>query len=335
VTSQQLTINNQLLTMNKPKVSVIIPTYNGMAYLPEAVDSVLRQTFRDFELIIVDDGSSDHTWEWFSQVSDPRVKFITQKNQGSAAARNKGIAIAQGEYIALLDADDLWKPSKLEKQVGFLDENPSIALVDTWVVLIDEDGKSTGRIVVSKAEGNVWKQLVQFKPVCSCDSTPLIRRSCLKTVGMFDENLLFLEDLDLWIRLVAAYSFGVIKEPLVRYRQHSNSKSTKYLETLLAFRQVIEKAFQSSPTELLYLRDRGYGRVNLYLAWRALGSKDYNQAIHFRQQALAHYPQLAYSWDSIRLSLALQMMQRFGTQTYDQVRSLASSLRRRLSFANS
>jgi glycosyltransferase involved in cell wall biosynthesis len=317
---------------NKPKVSVIIPAYNAMPYLPEALESVLRQTFSDFEVIIIDDGSTDRTVEWTSKLTDPRVKVILQDNHGSARARNQGIAIANGEYIALLDADDIWEPTKLEKQIRFLDEHPEIGLVDTWTLLIDETGNSTGRVIVSKAEGDVWKQLVQFQPVCACDSTPLIRRECFETVGLFDENLLFLEDLDLWIRLAYRYNFGAIEQPLVGYRQRSGSKSTNCQETLLAFRRIIEKTFESAPVELLYLRDRGYGRINLYLAWKSLIDRDRSRTIHFRQQAIAHYPQLKYSWDYLRLTIALGIMQNFGTQTYEKARAIAQTLRRRLSF---
>lgn len=316
----------QVAAISNPKVSVIIPTYNAMSYLPAAVDSVLRQTFGDFELIIVDDGSNDSTIEWVSSLNDPRLKFITQANQGSAAARNRGIAIAQGKYIALLDADDLWESNKLEKQVDFLDAHPSIGLVDTSVVLIDEDG-NTGKVITSQAEGDVWKNLVQFQPVCSCDSTPLIRRECFDTVDLFDQDLMFLEDLDWWIRLASRYQFGAIKEPLVKYRQHSGSKSTNCQETLQAFHKIIEKAFESAPTELLYLRDRGYGRVNLYLAWKALSNKDYDQVKQFCTSAIAHYPQLQRSWEYTRLNLALALMRRFGDQTYEKLRSLTRTFR--------
>ncbi|MEY2833614.1 MAG: hypothetical protein RLZZ574_2873, partial [Cyanobacteriota bacterium] len=208
----------------------------------------------------------------------------------------------------------------------------SIGLVDTSVVLIDEEGKSTGKVVTSQAEGNVWKHLVQFQPVCSCDSNPLIRRECFDTVGLFDRDLMFLEDLDWWIRLASHYQFGAIKEPLVKYRQHSGSKSTNCQETLQAFHKIIEKAFESAPTELLYLRDRGYGRVNLYLAWKALSNKDYNQVKQFCTSAIAHYPQLQRSWEYTRLNLALALVRRFGERTYEKLRSLTRTFR---SFASS
>jgi glycosyltransferase involved in cell wall biosynthesis len=318
-----------------PKVSVIIPAYNAIAYLKEAVDSVLKQTFTDFEVLIVDDGSSDGTVEWASQIPDPRVRLISQENQGSSGARNTGITAAQGEYIALLDADDIWQPTKLQKQVRYLEENPSIGLVDTWTVLINQQGQSTGKIVVSYAEGDdVWKQLVQFKPVCPCDSTPLIRRRCFETVGLFNTELPFLEDLDMWIRLASQYRFGVIKEPLVQYRQHPGSKSTNCQGTLEAFRTIIEKAFESVPAELLPLRERGYGHINLYLAWRAINNQDYEQAIHFNRQAIAHSPLLMFSWGFIRQTLALTLLKKFGQQTYDKLKTTLQFFRRRTSTVN-
>jgi glycosyltransferase involved in cell wall biosynthesis len=110
------------------------------------MENVLSQTYDDFEVIVVNDGSSDETQQWVSQIKDPRVKLISQENQGLAGARNTGIAHAQGEYITFLDADDLWEPTKLEKQVCVLEDNPEIALVYTWVAFIDEAGKHTGRV---------------------------------------------------------------------------------------------------------------------------------------------------------------------------------------------
>jgi hypothetical protein len=138
----------------------------------------------------------------------------------------------------------------------------------------------------------------------------------------------------MWIRLASQYRFAVIKEPLVRYRQHPGSKSTNCQGTLEAFRTIIENAFESVPAELLPLRERGYGRINLYLAWRAINNKDYDQALHFNHQAIGHYPQLIFSWDFIRQTVALTLLKRFGAQTYDRVKAITQVLRRRTSTAN-
>ena len=310
-----------------PKVSVIIPAYNAMTYLPESVESVRRQTFTDFEVLLIDDGSSDEIVQWATQITDPRVKLISQKNQGVSEARNTGIAHAQGEYVAFLDADDLWEPTKLEKQVRCLEDNPAVGLVDTWVILATEQGFPTDKVWISKAEGDVWKQIVE-ESLLTCGSTPMIRSCCFKTVGLFDRNLQIAEDWDMWIRIASRYSFAVVKEPLVRYRQHPNNTSKKCEVMLKNFRIVIEKTFQSVPSELLYLKNRAYGRANLYIAWKSLETKDYKGVIHFRRQALAHYPQLRYSESYIRLSLIVAVRRWFGSQGYSRVRSLIHALRK-------
>lgn len=312
-----------------PKVSVVIPAYNAMAYLPETVRSVLSQTFTDFEVLIINDGSSDKIVEWASGLVDSRVKLISQENQGTCGARNTGIAHARGEYIALLDADDLWEQTKLEKQIRFLEDNPEVGLVYTWTVLVDTQGKPTGRMSTFQAEGDVWKQIV----VCqflTCSSV-VVRRCCFKTVGVFDRNLLFSEDWDMWIRIASHYSFAAIKQPLVRYRLHSNNKCKDWQGLLQDAHTIIERAFHFAPSELLYLRNRSYGYLNLDMGWRALASRDYKAVSQFRQQALAHYSQLRYSWHYIRLSIAIAMVHWFGPQGYELVRSLTHALRRRIS----
>jgi glycosyltransferase involved in cell wall biosynthesis len=312
-----------------PKVSVVIPAYNAMVYLPDTVESVLKQTFTDFEVLIIDDGSSDHIVSWASQLTDPRVKLISQENQGVSVARNTGIAHAQGEYVAFLDADDLWEPTKLEKQVQCLEDKPEVGLVYTWTVLVDERGNSTGRVFASHAEGDVWKQLLETD-VISSGSSAMFRHCCFEAVGVFDRSLAYAEDLELWLRIATRYPFAVVKEPLTLYRQNSKSVSKNRQKMLDGLRIVIEKTFQSVPLELLYLRNRAYGSIFLGMAWLAIDGRDYKKAIHFRQQALLHNPQIRYSEKCIRLSSAIAMMRWFGPHAYDGVRSLTRTLRQRI-----
>jgi len=316
-----------------PNVSVVIPAYNAMNYLPETVESVLRQSFTDFEVLIIDDGSSDHIVQWASQIADHRVRLISQENQGVSAARNTGITQAHGEYIAFLDADDLWELTKLEKQVRCLDNNPTVGLVHTWMLLVDEQGKSTGRVMKSNGEGDIWKQLVE-RNIIACPSV-IVRRCCFEAVGIFDINLRSNEDWDMWLRIASRYPFAVIKEPLAYYRQLPGSLSKNCQVMEQAFHRVIEKAFHSAPSELLYLKNRSYGYANLCLAWKALQSheRDYKLALHFQQQAISHYPQLRFSWEYIRLSLAIATLQWFGQKQYAKVLTLTYALRRRISNA--
>ena len=314
-----------------PKVSVVIPAYNAMTYLPETLESVVMQTFTDFEVLIVDDGSSDHIRQWASQITDSRVKLIKQENQGLSGTRNTGVAQAQGEYVAFLDADDLWEPTKLEKQIRCLEDNPAVGLAYTWTALMDELGLPTGRVMTSNAEGNVWKQIVE-RNIIDFPSSVVVRRCCFD-VGLFDRNLRSVEDWDMWIRLASRYPFAVIKEPLVRYRLHSSNMSKNWQVMEEGYHLVIEKAFHSAPPELLYLKNRSYGHANLCLAWKPLQSshKDYKKAIHFRSLALVHYPQLRYSREYIRLSLAIAVLRWCGRDGYSRVLSLAYALRRHIS----
>jgi glycosyltransferase involved in cell wall biosynthesis len=315
-----------------PKVTVVIPAYNAMRYLPETMETALAQTFIDFEVLVVNDGSTDHTAEWVSQVTDPRVRIVSQENKGLAGARNTGIAHAKGEYIAYLDADDLWEPTKLEKQVRCLDENPEVGLVYTWTALADQDGKSTGRVISSHAEGNVWQELIEFNMVC-CGSTPLIRRSCFDVVGLFSPDVSPSDDWDMWLRIANKFSFGVVKEPLIRYRQHPSNSSKNFQLMLDTSRTLIERTFASAPTESLYLRNRSYGSIYLYLGWRAIENMDYKQALHFRQQACAHRPQVFFSPRCIRLGVAIALIRLFGPEAYSKTLALVYALRRGLVFA--
>ncbi|MEA5567048.1 glycosyltransferase family 2 protein [Anabaena sp. UHCC 0399] len=309
-----------------PRVSVVIPAYNAMVYLPKTVDSVLKQTFTDFEVLIINDGSSDHILEWATGLQDPRVKVISQENQGLPGARNTGIIHAQGEYIAFLDADDLWAPTKLEKQVHCLDNKLTVGLVYTWTVLIDGQDNPTGRIFASHPEGNVWQQLMETNEMCN-GSSSMVRRCCFDTVGLFDRSLKSAEDLDMWLRLSARYPFAVVKEPLTFYRQHSNSMSKNRERMIGSLRIVIEKTFQSVPLDLLHLRNRAYASLNVGLAWIAIDEGDYQKSMYFCQQAMLHHPQIRYSQKFIRLSLAILLIRCFGPYGYDAIRSLTRFLR--------
>lgn len=312
------------------KVSVVITTYNSMDYIPETLESVLRQTFTNFEVWLVNDGSSDHIVQWASELVDPRVKFISQENQGVSSARNTGIAHAQGEYVAFLDGDDLWEPTKLEKQVRCLEANPEVGLVYTWLTRIDWQSNPTGRVICSQIEGDVWEKIIEKNRV-ACSSV-MVRRCCFETVGVFDKNLRFAEDWDMWIRLATRYHFAAIKEPLVGYREHSNSKSKKYASKLQDFQTIIEKAFESVPFELLHIRNRSYAHINLCIAWKCLQGNDidHKKADHFRRLATLHYPPVCCSQEYVRLRIAIALMQYFGLKSYNKLRALFYTLRQRL-----
>lgn len=309
-----------------PKVSVIIPAYNAMSYLPETLESVFGQTFTDLEILIVNDGSLDDIVEWASQIGDSRVKFISQANQGVSAARNTGIIKAQGEYIAFLDADDLWEPTKLEKQVHCLEANPTVGLAYTWTNFIDEFGQSTGVSIFSHAEGNVWQEIV-VRDMVSTGSSTMIRAECFDKVGLFDSDLCVGEDRDMWTRIAACYPFAVIKEPLTLYRRHPQNTTKSNEKIIPELSRVIEKTFKDTPQNLLYLKNRSYGWMNIFAAWAAIEEeKDYKQALYYSQQAVQKYPQLRFTSIYLRLKIATTMLSLFGPQTYDKIKGFKKSL---------
>ena len=314
------------------KVSVVIPTYNAMAYLPETMANVLNQTYTDFEVLVINDGSTDNTQEWVAQIDDPRIRLISQTNLGLAGARNTGIKEAQGEYLAFLDADDLWESTKLAQQVRALDDYPEVGLVYTWVAYIDEQGNSTGKIVNNannQSEGNVWQKLTKSNFV-ECGSVAMVRRECFAKCGVFDCNLgSFVEDWDMWLRIARIYPFKVIKQPLVDYRQVASSASRNWSAMAQSYQLVIEKAFATATWEDLPLRNRSYGTANLVLGWKAIQGKvkDPQQASYFRSQALKHDPWLFFAKENFRLGIAISLMGWFGPNGYDKFLSFFHTLR--------
>lgn len=313
------------------KVSAIVPAYNAMKYLPESLDSILAQTYPNFEVIIVNDGSTDNLIEWVSQLTDPRVKLISQENRGLAGARNTGLNNARGEYIAYLDADDLWDPTKLAKQVEVLEQNLEVGLVYTWIERINEQGKSIGKPFKINLEGDIWEKLTENNVIAP--SSAMIRRSCFEKVGMFDASLqAFGEDWDMWLRIAACYSIRVIPETLCSYRECPTSASKNWQAMAEGLALVIERTFASASSELIPLKGKSYGFSYLYIASRSLQSHQPDCAIasNYLRQAVEHYPQLRFSKEYLRLNLTVWLMKWFGTNAYQTWHERFRLLRRYL-----
>ena len=214
-----------------PKVSVIMPNYNYGRFLGEALQSVLGQTFADFEIIVVDDGSTDNTKEVVGSFADTRVKYIYQENRGVSAAYNRGILASSGEYIAFLDADDVWLPQKLELQVKVLDSCPDVALVcSDGFVLDDQTGGIIGRFwhgakqfhgwfSPREASQNALRNLL-FRGVFIFESGTMVRREVFGEVGGFDESLKTHLDWEMFVRVTQRFAISTIDIPLAKKRHH-------------------------------------------------------------------------------------------------------------------
>lgn len=204
-------------------VSVIIPTFNRVEYLPDALDSVYSQTHPVTEVIVVDDGSTDHTVEKLSPAY-PSVQFLRQENQGVSSARNLGIAKASHPWIALLDSDDRWTPQKLEQQITHLSQNPSLRAVHTgekWI----RDGKEINiPASLDKSKEGLWER--SLEKCIICPSSVLLHQSVFEKTGTFDPSLAICEDYDFWLRLLLTHEIGLIDEPLVhKYGGHPDQLS--------------------------------------------------------------------------------------------------------------
>lgn len=203
-----------------PLVSVIIPTYNSARFLPDAIDSVLKQTYRSYEIIVVNDGSTDNTSEVLCRYSG-KITVSEQRNRGVAAARNTGIRAAQGEYIAFLDADDLWLPDKLALQLPLFERNPDVGLVYGYFAYVDEEGQ-----FLREKEGRWYRGRVPGKAVFNISirtGTVVVRKDCFETVGLFDENLKVCEDVNMWVRLAALYELDYVPRLVAKFRSRTDS----------------------------------------------------------------------------------------------------------------
>ena len=196
----------------RPLISVIIPTYNRGWVLKEAVDSVLAQEFNDFELIVVDDGSTDDTGKILAAYG-PRITVLRQPNRGVSAARNRGIAEARGQLVSFLDSDDLWLPPKLLRQVDFFHTNPKAVICQTEEIWIRNGVRVNPKKRHHKFSGMIFERSLALCLVSP--SAVMIRRSLFDAVGLFDESLPACEDYDLWLRVSCKYPVHLIDTPLI------------------------------------------------------------------------------------------------------------------------
>lgn len=276
-----------------PLISVIIPAYNAEKTIQETIESVLQQTLSDFEILVINDGSTDRTLEIVSQIDDARLRVFSYPNAGVAPTRNRGLTQATGEYISFLDADDLWTPDKLEAQLKALQENPQAAVAYSWTDWIDESGKflrSGGHITEN---GQVYDKLL-VRDFIESGSNPLIRAEAFQTVGNFDESLAFGEDWDMWLRLAFRYEFITVPSAQILYRISPNSASFNVLKMEAGSWRVLEKAWVQTPPSTPHLKRKILANRYQYLTLKALeGNWERRQglvAVRFFWQAILNDP---------------------------------------------
>ena len=284
--------------MNEVLVSVVIPVYNSEQYITECIDSALTQTYQNIEIIIVDDGSTDNTVNIISEYNNELIKLFHQKNTGSGAARNHGIEQASGTWIAFLDADDIWLPDKLQKQ---LEHCSDLDWSHTDLYLHGDvyprHTKTTE--LTPKHSGFILKNLLVENSIGT--SSVIIKKEILQKLGAFNTDLRALQDWDLWLRVAAENQICYVDEPLVYYRVHSSSVSRNVRKTLPYHLNLIKNVFSQNglARDLQELKHEALSRSCHICSQIAEQEEDYLfscscafKALIYRPQDMSNYSRL-------------------------------------------
>lgn len=320
----------QSLHSRTMRVSVVIPCYNSLRWLPETLDSVLTQTFDDFEVILVDDGGSDGLAAWAGELGDDRVRVVRQDNAGVSAARNLGIASAEGELVAFCDSDDLWVPTFLDLMLAAFDRMPEAGVIYGHYDVIDAEGQPTGRVEAYNFEGDVWEQFVTVNPVAM--SASMVPKAVLDTVGGFQVNRdrfpIDVEDWELWIRIADLYPVALVPEVICHYRRHESNASNNTASLELAYRNLLEEVFRNQNPERMAMQGAATASVDLILGWHSLNDDhDADAALAYRRSAVRHQPERRRDPVYWRLGLGASALKYGGERLYNLVRSGFSGFR--------
>lgn len=311
-------------------VSVVIPCFNSLDYLPETVASVLAQDHRDLEVVLVDDGGTDDLAGWVRDRAEPRVRLIRQDNAGPSAARNTGIAASDGELVAFLDSDDTWEPDYLSRMVGCFDD-PAVGLAYSGWDVVDAEGRPNGRATVSEWSGDVWDRFVTRNPV-AC-SGAVVRRTVFDDVGVFAVNRdrfpIDVEDWEMWVRIAASHRVAVVAEVLVHHRRHGANSSSDPESLHEAYGHFLDTVFDGQPPERQALRPLATARAEIVLGWHSLADRrDPGRALAYRRSAARHAPEVRRAPDWWRLGAAAFALKVAGERGFRIVRDANQWARR-------
>ncbi len=249
----------------KPKISVIMSVYNGVRHVKEAINSVLQQTFTDFEFLIIDDASRDDTASLLEEYKnrDGRIKIITnQHNIGLTKSLNKGIKESRGAYIARLDADDICLPERFAKQVSFMENHPVCGMTSVWAEIIDDSGNYKRTIKYPTENNKLKKALIHYNPFFH--SGLLVRKSVFDTVGLYDEDWKFAQDYELYFRISKKFDIANIPEVLLKYRESARSVTGSKNRKQISF---VLRAKRKAIRDGQYAKIHYFSLFRNYLAW--------------------------------------------------------------------
>jgi glycosyltransferase involved in cell wall biosynthesis len=282
-----------------PLVSVIIPAYNAEAFVQQTLSSVIAQTYRRLEILVVDDGSKDSTPEIVETAAklDNRIRLLRQRNEGVATARNMAIHYSSGELIAPLDADDIWYPEKIARQVECLQDcPPEVGVIYTWSAAMAADGSLYGAAACARQEGDVFATML-YQNFIGNASVPLIRRACINRVGGYDAGLRAhhaegCEDWDLTLRLAEHYRYRVVPEFLVGYRQLNSSMSSNSDAMARSYFLVLEQFRRRRQDIPACVYRWSAGHFCLYLMWKSYLAGDFRNTLKWIIEGVRYDPAL-------------------------------------------
>ncbi|MEA3377268.1 MAG: glycosyltransferase [Chloroflexota bacterium] len=276
-----------------PRISVVMAVYNAGEYLRQSIDSILEQTYRDFEFLIIDDGSTDDTGQILASYDDPRTVILgNEQNRGLAASLNRGLAVAGGEYVARQDADDVSYPRRLAKQVAYLDAHPEAGVVGTTTEWIDENDDVLQVWHQPTENGAIQETLLKY--CCLIHGSTMYRRRCFEEMGGYDPAMRTGQDYDFWLRVSEAWDLANLPDVLYRYRWHDAMTSERHgvqqdrnadlgLSRALQRRKQYARALLGSGGDRIPRRVRDIGRRRLaqrYVWWSA-GARSHGRALAF------------------------------------------------------
>jgi len=301
------------MTLEDNLVSVVIPVYNGERFVGRTLASALAQTYEPLEVVVVDDGSTDRTGSLVDGAAarDNRIRLFRMQKSGVGAARNWGISKARGKLIALMDADDLWHPEKIVRQVGVMQaSSPAVGLVYCWSIAIDENDLIIPAVTSlrrrSSAQGRVTAQLAKSNFLGN-SSSPLIKRSCFDAVGGCDTNPIFSSAADwkLYLALSEICEFAVAPQYLVGYRQSTQNMSRNVAAMDQAMQRVTRWLFEKWPNLPEEIRRESVYHTNAHLAHLALENKQFVAALRYRAIAYKAYPEALFERSTFRFGARL------------------------------
>lgn len=327
--------------MHMVHVSVVVPVYGVEDYIEETIQSVLHQTYSDFELLVIDDESPDRSVELCRAFQDSRIKIISQNNRGLAGARNTGIRHAKGQYIAFLDGDDCWRPDKLKRHVEHLDSSPHVGVSFSRSEFMDHRGQPLGTYLMPKLTEIELADLFRSNPVGN-GSAPVVRRAVFDNICnqvnregetesvYFDENFRRSEDIECWLRILIQTDWKMegISEPLTLYRINAQGLSASLMNQFESWKQVLEKVASYAPDVAERWSDSSKAYRLRFLARNALRMRDRPLAIRLIHQSLATYPRIMVEETArtLRILAGAYLLRLLPESAYLQLEAVASKM---------